>query len=341
MHKKRNLICAVLALLSVVSAGSFFVVKMTASAAPLILKNHKLYLLDTTVGEKKISTAGDVEILFDRKGGWILFGERWEGSQADTEDAGGSRLRLMRENGSGEKSVTDGPIRAAFFDRFGRSVYYTTVDQDLYALNADLSGRKLLAEKVLDANLSPDGRTVVYQKLNPDWKPGQYYDRALGLTVLDLASGKERRITDSWEDFTPLWTPNGRQILFYSRSPEGLASHFLINADGTGRRQLTNIGQKTVTDKTVAIPSELPVWSPDGRKLIYESDREIWLNEFSTNKDRLTAARAIGYGKHPEWADGSSIRVLVGNDGDPGKQSGAAFDTASTVRIGLDGALLK
>jgi hypothetical protein len=341
MQKKKKFVWAVFALVSFVTAGSFLKSMKAATAAPIRLKNHRLFLLDTTVGEKRITTAGDVELLFDRKAGRILFGERWEGSATDTEDAGGSLLRLMRADGSGEQAVTDGPVRAAFFDRPGKTIYYTTVNQDLYALNADLSGRKLLAEKALGANLSPDGRRVVYQKLNADWKPGQLYDQALGLTVLDLASGAERRITASWEDFTPLWTPDGRSILFFSRSPEGLASHFLIKADGTGRRQMTNIGQQTVTDETVPIPSELPAWSADGQKLIYESDREIWLNEFSPKKDRLTAARSIGYGKHPEWANGGSVRVLMGNDGESGNVSGEGVDFASTVRIGLDGSLLK
>lgn len=334
MRKRTLFTGAILTLL--IAAGAFSVVRMTkpASAAPLVVKNHKLYLLDTTVGEKRIPTADEVELLFDRKAGSILFGARWEGSRADTTDAGGARLRLMRENGGGEQAVTDAHVRAAFFDRAAKTVYYTTVDQDLYAVNADLSGRKRLASKVLSANLSPDGRSIVYQKLNADWRPGQYYDQALGLTVLDLASGTETRITRSWEDFAPFWTPDGREIVFYSRSPEGLASQFIIGADGADRRQLTNVGQKAVSDATVPVPSELPSWSPDGRKLIYESDKEIWLNEFAPKRERVISAKSLGYGKHPEWTDGgASVRVLVGKDGDA--------ENASTVRMGLDGKILK
>jgi Tol biopolymer transport system component len=68
-------------------------------------------------------------------------------------------------------------------------------------------------------------------------------------------------------DFGPSWRPDGRKIAFMSDrvtadNPEGDFEIFVMNADGSGVRQLT---ANTLDD-------ELPSWSPDGRKLVFQRD---------------------------------------------------------------------
>lgn len=336
MSHKKDLAAGAAAalLLSAFAVIAIFGLKQKpAIASSVVLKNHDLYLLDTTIGEKRLSTSSNIEMLFDQKNGHVLFGEQWQGAAPESENSGGSKLRVMRDDGSDDRAVTDDLANGAFFDPEGGSIYYTTRAQDLYAVNLDGSGRRKLREKVLSPALSHDGRFAVYQKLNPDWTPGQYYDRALGLAVLDLKTGKEKMVGATWEDFDPIWTPDDKKILFFSRSADGLASHFIMNADGSNRRQLTNIGQKFVSDKTVPVPSEMPIWSKDGHTLVYESDRQIWVNEFAASMDGMRGTRAIGYGKHPQWLDdGKTLRVLVGKDDD-------VID-ATTVRMDIQGHIL-
>src|SRR5260221_11548337 len=57
-------------------------------------------------------------------------------------------------------------------------------------------------------------------------------------------------------DSAPLFSPNGRRIMFV-RAPEGGASElWVMNADGSGQRKLTGRGYS-------------PAWSPDSRRSGY------------------------------------------------------------------------
>jgi TolB protein len=50
-----------------------------------------------------------------------------------------------------------------------------------------------------------------------------------------------RRLTSTGRYLTPHWSPDGRQIVFHRAvGSSGRFQLFLINADGTGERQLTN-----------------------------------------------------------------------------------------------------
>jgi Tol biopolymer transport system component len=220
----------------------------------------------------------------------------------------------MNDDGTNEKSLFSELVNFGFLDDSAQKVYFTSRNQDLYVVNVDGGNLQKIQEKVLQPDLSPDGKYLVYQKLNADWEVGQYSDRALGITVLDLQTGGEKRISQSWEDFNSFWTPDGKKILFFSRSPEGLASHFIMDVDGNNRKQLTNFGEMFITERVVPIPSERPIWSANGRYLVYESDREIWVNKFSDNYNNLIEAKQLAYGRDPQWlVDGKSITVVVNN----------------------------
>src|SRR6185503_14030408 len=66
------------------------------------------------------------------------------------------------------------------------------------------------------------------------------------------------------------WSPDGKRIAFYS-TRSGSFEIWLINADGTGLRRLTEMGN----DKAFN-----PVWTPDGKKLSFANIRgEAWLIE--------------------------------------------------------------
>jgi serine/threonine protein kinase len=72
-------------------------------------------------------------------------------------------------------------------------------------------------------------------------------------------SGVATNLTnDTARDRTPRWSPDGKQIAFYSNF-EGGTQVWVVNADGSGRRKLTNV------DRGVAYP----FWSPDGKRLGY------------------------------------------------------------------------
>ena len=82
-------------------------------------------------------------------------------------------------------------------------------------------------------------------------------------------SGLRRLTRDPASDGGPAWSPDGRKIAFTrSHSPAErrgpwVSDVYVINADGSGERNLTGDGV-----------SGGPTWSPDGRKLAFTSRRD-------------------------------------------------------------------
>jgi len=97
------------------------------------------------------------------------------------------------------------------------------------------------------------------------------------------------------------------QIAFVSK-PGGQADIFVTNADGTGRRRLTNNPAKDIG----------PTWSPDGTKIAFISDRdragdfEIYvMNADGTGVRRLTNDPAADLG--PAWSP-DGLRMVFDRD---------------------------
>jgi Tol biopolymer transport system component len=72
-------------------------------------------------------------------------------------------------------------------------------------------------------------------------------------------------------DSHPIWSPDGTQIAFVSTrngpggTPYGPDNIWVVNADGTNRRQLTTDGGNSH-----------PTWSPDGTKIAYTAGAQVW-----------------------------------------------------------------
>jgi len=120
------------------------------------------------------------------------------------------------------------------------------------------------------SNVAGELRTVV-EGQTPAWGPAG--DRIAykgcdesanncGLyTIGSNAGAKERVLVDPSAGF-PTWSPNGKQIVFMSNR-DGNWEIYLVNADGTGLRRLTQS----------ASSEGMPTWSPDGKAIAYMSDR--------------------------------------------------------------------
>ena len=68
------------------------------------------------------------------------------------------------------------------------------------------------------------------------------------------------------DDNVPSWSPDGSKIAFVGSRGGALNDPFhifVMNADGTGRRNLT--GDSDLTE------SFFPAWSPDGKKIVFHS----------------------------------------------------------------------
>lgn len=316
-------------LLTAVTLAFLLQPRELVGAKRVILKNGDLVSIAASLGEKKLTNLKDVKILFDQKNGKILFGKGWGNENTeDSERIGGTELWLFDEKTSQFSKIQEGfDVTDALLSPSGK-VFFTTRDQNLMVSNANGSQKKLLQEKALSISIASDGTKLLYQKLPSDWSLGQYFDGALGLTLLDIASNIETRLATDPGEWGATFIPNGKKIIFVAPNNNGIASFFSMNIDGTGRIQLANHDQTFVSEKTIPVLSERPIFSNDGRFMAYESDREIWILRFNADATKVESAKRIAYGINPQWiTQGKTLSV----DTAPGST------TKGDIRIDVDG----
>jgi TolB protein len=126
------------------------------------------------------------------------------------------------------------------------------------------------------------------------------------ICVSMLDGSRLQRLTRSAEnEFQPAWSPDGKRIVFRA-APAGLpgtsslADVVVINADGSGRKNLTHNPRRGNWD---------PAWSPDGKLIAFGSAGYVWtMRPDGTRLQRLTRG---GRGESPAWSpDGKRIAFM-------------------------------
>jgi eukaryotic-like serine/threonine-protein kinase len=119
-------------------------------------------------------------------------------------------------------------------------------------------------ESYFNVRLSPDGRRVAVDQTDLSGRGGDIW-------INDAARGQKTRLTfDPSSNVTPLWSPNGKQILFSSNRNLGSGDLYLKNADGTGPEEVVaNAGEGTVL-------ANVWDWSSDGKYILFAKGNELW-----------------------------------------------------------------
>jgi TolB protein len=170
-------------------------------------------------------------------------------------------MRQLTQAGSDEQDVD--PV----FSADGRSILFTSTrggKAGVWRMGAE--GSK--PERICDgdqAEWSPDGREIVFRR------GGQLFVRV-------LESGRERAITPAqgWPHCSgPAWSPDGKTIALACRWDAGNAL-FVVPAAGGEPRKV--YGRQGACE---------PHWSPDGRRLVYETETHICTINPDGKKNRI------------------------------------------------------
>ena len=174
--------------------------------------------------------------------------------------------RIALLNGAGAALERFGPGESPAFSADGKRIAFVRAG-DVWVQNTDGSGlRRVTRTAALEEtpDWSPDG-TLVYAS-----RRGGSFE--LWLQRPDGPARRLTRVAEAWqEDRSPSWSPDGRSIAFSStRSGFFNAELYLVRADGTGLRRLT----RTPGSEDVHGDDGMPSWRPDGRGLVFVSNRD-------------------------------------------------------------------
>ena len=190
-------------------------------------------------------------------------------------------------------------------------------DGSIYVMNADGSNLRQLTTGGLDdgnPSWSPDGEKIAFERY-VDGSPFPY------LHVMDADGSNLRQVMFGPENWSqePAWSPNGEQIAFHKYTTKEIRNNpvseiFVIDADGTDLRQLTN------TQLPFDGTNSSPTWSPGGEQVAYgsskwfEDDAIVILDADGTDTRQVVAHKGIY--PSPNWSpDGKKIAFIDYRDG--------------------------
>ena len=197
----------------------------------------------------------------EKPGGLLVFSSNRSGPwRIWTVRPDGSALRELSKGKPDEQDVD--PV----FSPDGKEILFSSTrggTTGVWRMSADGAN----AQRVCDGDQAewwPEGKSIVLRRNERIW-------------TRRLASGQEKRISpDDWPHCSgPAWGPDGKTIAFACRWEAGNAL-FVVPAEG-GEPQ-------KVYDKR---PACEPHWSPDGKRLVYETETHIGTIDPDGKKNRL------------------------------------------------------
>ncbi len=145
---------------------------------------------------------------------------------------------------------------------------------------------------------SPDGSKIVFDSFTQEGAHDIFTVNADGSDLTDLTN-----LAPGTDQYDAAWSPDGTQIAFVAE-PHGSrhAALYAINADGSGRRQVTNV---------VGAEEERPSWSPDGRHIVFDAfpsagpDHLYVVRSDGTHRQTLTSDALDAWG--PSWSPSGDL----------------------------------
>jgi Tol biopolymer transport system component/DNA-binding winged helix-turn-helix (wHTH) protein len=325
-HKKGRMWAGVaaVALVGATIAGFIFIKRTPATAPPVSRAKTTLVRLTN-------NSAIDSRPVWSTDGRSIVFTSNRDGKyEIYVMDADGSNVKRLTNNLADDVNPMWSPD--------GKRIVFDSErdgNREIYVMDADGGNQiRLTRNNATDttAAFSPDGNIIAFASNRDTGPPYNPYNLDIYLMTAD-GSNVKRIVDDPEYDVSPQWSPDGRKIVFVT-GRNGNFDVYEMNADGTGQKNLTADYDKSdgapsysldgknqifVMDANGSNPkrvtnnasdNELACWSPDGSKLVFQSDRdgnwEIYVISVDGELAQLTDDAADDLA--PDWSpDGNRI----------------------------------
>jgi len=204
-----------------------------------------------------------------------------------------------------------GPARATYPGANGRLAFGVTAagdaQPDVYSVLPNGEGlHQLTDDPAFDAcaDYSADGKQIAYCSSVGD--PSGQFDI---WTMKQNGKDKQRLTQLGGSAIFPDFSPDATKIAFNAK-PAGAANSdiYVMDADGAGLTPLT--------DPTAPGNDLWPAWSPDGRKIVFVSDRtglnQVWIMNADGSAQQQLTSDPTKKDQTPEWSpDGTKIAYTV------------------------------
>jgi dipeptidyl aminopeptidase/acylaminoacyl peptidase len=166
-------------------------------------------------------------------------------------------------------------------------------------------------KSVSDAQIAPDGRSVIYTVTTSDLPRAKRVGH-IWMTGIDGQGARQLTNSDKGES-SASFSPDGKWILYLS-SKDGSPQIYLMAASGGEAKKLTNISTG-VAD---------PLWSPDGKWIAFSSDvypecngddacNQKIADTWSKGPLKAHTADSLLYRHWTEWKDGTRTHTFLVN----------------------------
>ncbi len=260
---------------------------------------------------------------FNRNAGWSYDGTKvvWDIANSTggiwVMDSAGAHKKELTARPGGAPSHAFGPAFApdgkhiVYCDYVGGSPGANPlVGIEVYVMHADGRGKRRLTKTTVDGTTvtgtvirwairpaySPDGSKIVYASTQSGHSE-IWVMNADETAPMELTFDNDGNGTEGPDANFPSFSPDGTKIVFLCGWETLYGNICVMNADGSGRTQLTHNPDNGLEMDEPS--SDEPAWSPDGLSIMFDS------NQYDPNLGRRAAQTWVMN------ADGSDQRVLI------------------------------
>ncbi|MDQ3099400.1 MAG: hypothetical protein M3Q44_06660 [bacterium] len=183
------------------------------------------------------------------------------------------------------------------------AVQRSVLSYESILFTSDRTGSWNIFRKILTTgevvNLTNNAHNNMNPQLSPDKRSVVFYSDRDGINQIyrmDLASKSVTRLTHTQShEYDPQYSPNGKFIVFKSNLDDGYGDIWLMNADSSGRKNLTKSLRST--------EEWIPTFSKDGTKIYFVSGL-LQYSEILIMDSRMGDAApfyALTHNTVPDW----------------------------------------